>query len=234
MSVTVPDRVVADLLNKINEHALDVGDAYLQEIHDSTALLRAWLEYLAAYEASGNADVLLSGVSSAIMEAAACLTIGFGRVALGPMRGQIDLVLSWLYFKDHPIEWSRLESHGDGYMQRAELVKYLNEKLSSGFGTRFAELKRASRRNIEDPFSILSAHMHRQSSATVASVASCAEAVSDKAVCDDVVILQQCTSEYLNDVLLSCFGKNWAVLPSIVIADARARLSAAQQAIVFA
>ena len=76
--------------------------------------------------------------------------------------------------------------------------------------------------------------MHRQSSATVASVASCAEAVSDKAVCDDVVILQQCTSEYLNDVLLSCFGKNWAVLPSIVIADARARLSAAQQAIVFA
>jgi hypothetical protein len=223
----------ASLSGRVAAHVTDHGDKYIAAIDEETKLLRLWLQYLHAYERTGTADVLIDGVVSAVLEVAACLTAGFARVALGSMRSEIDLVLSWLYFKDHPVEWARLERHGDGFMQKSELMKYLGEKYSASFNTRFAVLKQTKVRKVEDPFALLSAHLHKQSASTVISIGSCAEVVCDASTCDDVVQLQSSTSEYLNDILLVCFSHQWAALPAQIVAAVRARLTSAQEQVVF-
>jgi hypothetical protein len=223
----------SDLLASVNSHVGSCADSFVTSIDGQTKLLRQWVEYLIQCEATGTADVLLLGVATAVLEVAALLTVGFARCALAPMRSQIDLILSWLYFKDHPVEWARLERYGDGFMQKAELIKYLNEKFAADFGKKYGVLKQAKLRSIEEPFAFLSAHLHKQSSSTVVSIASCAGVVCEVKLCNEVVVLQGATSEYLNDILLSCFSADWAALPSTVVSSARARLSAAQEAVVF-
>lgn len=223
-----------DLASRIEGRLGTVGDKYIQLVDVETLLLRRWLQFLGDYEKTGTADVLLEGVASSIIEVASCLTVGFGRVALGSIRAQIDLVLSWLYFKDHPVEWARLESHGEGYMQKSELLRYLSEKYSKSFASKFAVLKQGKTRLIEDPFSLLSAHLHKQAAATVVTLGGCADVVCSEVVCNDVVTLQSSTTEYLNDVLLSCYSEQWAAIPAEVIDAARARLTPGQEKQLFA
>ncbi|MFQ6309533.1 hypothetical protein [Lysobacter capsici] len=221
------------LAEKVAGHFVENGDVYIKAIDEETRLLRLWLHYISSYEKTGSGDVLIDGVSAAIREVAACLAAGFARVALGSIRVQIDLILSWLYFKDHPVEWARLEMHGDGFMQKSEIMKYLNDKFSATFGARFAVLKQTRRRTVEDPFSLLSAHLHKQASNSIVSIDSCAEVVCDKSTCDEVVVLQSSAGEFINDVLLVCYSHQWAALPAEIITAARLRLSKPQECVLF-
>lgn len=222
-----------NLVAAINSHVNEYGDHYLEAISRETELLRRWLEYLSKYEKTECADVLLDGVSTAVIEVAASLTAGFARVALASMRAQIDLVLSWLYFKDHPVEWARLESSGDGFMQKSELIRYLSERCVPSFGAKWNVLNQTRTRAIEDPFSLLSAHLHKQAGSTIVSIQDCAEVVCDGATCEDVIVLQASTTEYVSDVLLVCYAHTWAALPTEIVLAARARLSASQEAVLF-
>lgn len=221
------------LVTAIDSHVKAHGDEYLNAISQETVLLRSWLEHLSKYEKTNCADLLLDGVNTAIIEVAASLTAGFGRIALAPMRAQIDLVLSWLYFKDHPVEWARLEANGDGFMQKSELFRYLSEKLASSFGAKWTVLNQSRTRAIEDPFSLLSAHLHKQAGGTIVSINDCAQVVCTSSICNEVVVLQSSTTEYINDVLLACYAQNWAALPDAVLKAARARLNSKQEAVLF-
>jgi hypothetical protein len=52
--------------------------------------------------------------------------LGFGRPALFSMRAQFELVLAWIYFNDHPVEWRQFETQGEDFPLRAALIKYIN------------------------------------------------------------------------------------------------------------
>lgn len=230
-SVVVPES--SKLLARIDDRVSEKGDFYIEEIGNQTSLLRGWLAYLDSYEKTGCADILLEGVGSAIVEVAACLSVGFARMALSSIRAQVDLVMSWLFFKDHPVEWRHLEENGNGFMQKSEIVKYLSERYSKKFKSRLAVLDQAKTRAVTDPFSLLSAHMHRQAGGSIAKIGACEEVVCSNALCGDVVVIQGSANEYLNDVLLACYAEQWASLDEDIIAAARSRLTPGQEAIVF-
>ena len=41
------------------------------------------------------------------------------------MRAQVDILLAWLYFRDHPVEWKHVELTGEKYHLVSEVLKYL-------------------------------------------------------------------------------------------------------------
>src|SRR4051812_24873617 len=100
------------LRTAVDEISVKHGAKLVESLEDSAALLLAWLSYLKTWRLTGVADDLIAGSQSAIIEAAACLSLGLVRPALFSMRAQIDMCLSWMFFKDHKIEWERVQAEG--------------------------------------------------------------------------------------------------------------------------
>ncbi|WP_433925606.1 hypothetical protein [Stenotrophomonas nematodicola] len=181
-----------------------------------------WLQHLSSTRLTGTADCLLSGALSAIREGTACVALGLVRPALASLRLQVDLSLGWLYFKDHPVEWERVQKTGDGFKLKTELFKYLGE-VNDGFGTRFALLRECKTRTQDDPYRLLSSHIHAQSEATVPEVAKPSDVVAAHNIQDDYIKLQFECSEFISDIMWSVYASRWASAPLELVAEVKCR-----------
>ena len=92
---------VASFVEVASKHGERSGLDLARRMQTEAAVLLDWLSYLRDSEATGVADTLLNGTQGAIGEAVACLTFGLVRPALSSLRAEIDMILGWLYFKDH-------------------------------------------------------------------------------------------------------------------------------------
>ena len=90
-----------------------------------TQLAIAWLGYLRNSQATGTANELLDGFHASLIETAGYLAMGLVRPAVFAMRTQVDILVAWLFFKDHRVEWEHVESTGEGYRLVSEVLKYL-------------------------------------------------------------------------------------------------------------
>ena len=99
MNATVTKQVI-DLLQKVQKFSSVKGEGIVSQIEGKSSLLLLWIPYL-NLQKTGTADELLDGALSSLREVAACSGLGLVRPALLAMRTEIDLMLSWLYFKDH-------------------------------------------------------------------------------------------------------------------------------------
>jgi hypothetical protein len=148
------------------------------------------------------------------------------------LRAQIDATTAWLYFKDHPVEWDFLLRTGEGFKARGEIVEYL-VKLVERYSVRFSILNSHRNRTVEQPYSLLSAHIHGQSTLVIPTFQNLAAMVYPEVRCLEAVKLQVEVSEYIADVLLSCFASWWSALPEEIINSVKLRIPAAKQAQLF-
>ncbi|WP_155639826.1 hypothetical protein [Burkholderia cepacia] len=195
---------VNELIHNSSIFAQNNGENLILEIEKSAILLIKWTSFLISYRKTTIADELLNGVMCAIREGAACLSLGLVRPTLFSMRAQIDLMLTWIYFKDHPVEWRHVNNTGDGFKLKTELFKYFNE-MHPSFGTRFGILKDIRTRKEEDPYRLLSAHIHSQSMAVVPNFAHLKDVVSSPALALDCIQIQFDVSEYICDILTGLY-----------------------------
>ena len=98
----------SDLADAAKAFSWTYGAGLSAKVESNSALLVSWLSYLSVYHRTGVADGLLDAVGSSIREAAGALSLGLVRPALFSLRGQIDLLLGWKYFKDHNVEWAHV------------------------------------------------------------------------------------------------------------------------------
>ena len=117
--------VAAELGRVVASHIKKEGREILASHERATRLTLAWLGYLRNAQRSGAANELLDGFHGALIESAGCLAIGLVRPALFSMRAQVDILLAWLYFKDHRVEWEYVELTGEKYHLVSEVLKYL-------------------------------------------------------------------------------------------------------------
>lgn len=209
---------LAKLTDACSKHSGDYGPALLQRQEQALRPLLEWLDYLRTCEATGTADVMLDGVHAAAVEASGCLALGLVRPALLAMRAEIDMVLAWIYFKDHPAEWDLVEQEGEGFKLKRELVAYCETQTSvyPQFKARFGLLEQSRTRRETDPYRLLSAHLHSQGTKTVPPLGPLASLVCSLTLCEDCVAIQGEVCEYLNDILFSCFADKWGSLPESV------------------
>jgi hypothetical protein len=50
--------------------------------------------------------------------------VSLGTSFMDAIRTQVDLMLGFTYFREHTAEWRLVNSTGDGFRLRAEIVKY--------------------------------------------------------------------------------------------------------------
>jgi hypothetical protein len=196
MSSTL-DSQLADLALRTTANIREHGVAIITKGDEACKPLILWLQYLGDHQLTGTADCLIQATSSAAREGIACLALGLVRPALSSLRAQIDMSLAWLYFKDHPV---------------AELLKYLGESLTR-FTTRFGLLRNCKTRQLEDPFRLLSAHIHGQSELALPTVQILKDIISAPEVQLEAIELQRECSEFISDVFWCVFGDRWAALP---------------------
>lgn len=224
MIVQTDHKCVAKRLEKVVvSHVKDEAGEILKSHEQATQLAMAWLEYLRRSQATGTADELLDGFHASLIETAGCLAMGLVRPAVFAMRTQVDILVAWLFFKDHPIEWEHVEATGKRYRLVSEVLKYLRT-YNSRFQDRLVLLRAERGQGEEDPYHLLSAHVHSQNSATIPPLVEIHQLVQGKPRCLECVELQLEICEYLSDVLASCFATQWADLPEFVTNSIKRRL----------
>ena len=227
------DQNVAALLAAASDHGATIGIERSRGVAAEAQVLLDWLNYLRQSEATGVADALLDGTQGAIVETMGCLALGLVRPALASLRSEIDMTLAWLYFKDHKVEWNQLRDAGRGFQTKAKVLDYV-KKHWPGFQSRFKLLTQKHTRREEDPYQLLSAHIHGQTDFTAPRVGQLVELVGDAQLSEDCVILQHDVAEYIGDVLLALYGDKWTALPGSVMNGLEHRLNTKQRKAIFA
>jgi hypothetical protein len=221
-------KVVEELSTRAEQHANAHGATLCVALEVAVGDLLLWLDYLETSESTGSANILLSSIKSAIREAAGCLSLGLVRPAIFAIRTQIDLLLAWLYFKDHPVEWGSVQSDGENFLLRKDVLEYLSRYYPL-FKKRRGLLTQAKTRSLEDPYHVLSAHIHGKGAACVPSIDALSDMVIEIGVCNECVSLQSECAEYLSDILWALFAEKWKSVPVQLTTSIKNRLSNAQQ-----
>jgi hypothetical protein len=208
----------------INNH-LDTQKAiYLDSCIIATKLLLSWLGYLRSSVSRKVADRLLDATQATCIEVAGCLSIGFVRPAIFSIRSQLEMLLGWIYFNDHPVEWQSAERTLDDYPMRGVNLKYMRS-YGAHFSERFALLSKSKTRRNDDPYGLLSVHVHSTTAAAAPSIGELSSLVQSKARCDECVELQKDVAEYLTDILAAWYADRWHDFPADIKAHLQARLT---------
>lgn len=222
---------LTDLLTHVKEFGQQHGIEVLNGINHQSALFLSWLPYLNNAK-TRVADELLDGAVSSLREAAACAALGLVRPALLAMRTEIDLILGWLYFKDHSVEWEYVNLTGDGFKLKKEILDYL-AKYYTGFGSRNGTLKEIMTRKEQDPYRLLSAHVHSQNIKTLPLIDTLKEVVGSKNTANELIELSHEVDEYISDILFSVFMAGWAQFPRNLLDSLEPRFKTRTQKQVF-
>ena len=193
-----------NLRTAANDFSTAYGASISSAVEANSTLLVHWLSYLNSFHRTGVADSLLNAVGSSIREVAGVASLGLGRQALLSLRGQVDLMLAWLYFKDHAVEWSHVNQTADGFKLKKELLQYLDQHVPR-FGHRIGILREIATRKELDPYRLLSAHVHAQSDPVLPDVVDLKDLVRPEAVCKECAQVAFEVAEFLNDVLFAVY-----------------------------
>lgn len=204
------------------ENAKVRGEKLCEAMERAARSQLLWLHYLLEHRDTGTARCLIEGMESAIREAVACLILGLARPALNSLRMQIDLAISWLYFKDHPIEWELIQHTGENFKLKKELLQYLKD-WHPKFGGRIGILQQIKRRKLVDPYRLLSAHMHGQNELSIPDIKAPTDALAKPGILAEVPLIQAECCEYLSDILWAVFGDHWRALPTELMSDLNER-----------
>lgn len=214
----------AEFLAKISARISSGGEETANKMIAAADPLLEWIGHLHTYEKTGFCDHFLDGIRSLILEAVCGASVGLYRSCILSMRGEIDLVMSWLYFKDHPMEWDRVLRENEGYMLKSDVIDYLRDYYPR-FKSRYALLENSRTRTSADPYRPLSAHVHSIGSETIPSLKGLADMIGDSNLADQCVVIQSEVSEYISDVLMSAYAIKWASLPPPLVEQVKSRLS---------
>ncbi|EKN3579918.1 hypothetical protein FG427_000422 [Yersinia enterocolitica] len=198
------------------------------EMQENIKLLTGWLHYIEYHFKTGVADELLAAASSSIRECAAYISLGMVRPTIFNFRTVIDLCLAWLYFKDHPMEWERVNTTGDGFKMKKEIFEYL-KYANSNFSKRIGILNMIKKREIEDVYRFLSAHIHAQSLPVLPQVIKLSDIIADEALYKQILSLATQMSEYLSDIFFSIYSDDWQSLPGFIKDELLGRFVTAKQ-----
>ena len=181
---------------------------------------------------TGCCDEMVVSLQGCLVEGAGAVSMGLVRPAIFSMRAQIDLALAWLFYKDHPVEWKAVVATGEGFLLKGEVLEHLS-KYRERFDTRMKLLEKSKQREISDPYRLLSAHIHGQSTLVIPKFKRLKDLIYPDKRCEEAVRLQREVAEYISDIFIAYFGDKWASLPAEVVKDVRTRVPTDKQPILF-
>lgn len=226
------EKELASLIAKVSTVATGTGVDTCKSMQVAVDPILDWIGYIGQSRLTGTADHFIAGLHSLMLESVCAASVGLYRSCLLSQRGQIDVALSWLFFKDHPVEWQRVLRENEGYRLKKDVFAYLVD-YHPNFRSRFGILLEAKARTEAEPYRVLSAHLHSIGLNTVPAVKKFSDIVWEEVASTDCVVIQAGVAEYIEDIFLSVFGSEWASLPSPIIERVSSRLDAEKSAKIF-
>ena len=206
------DSCLAKLQSFVDDEGKDIGSAAAAEISE----IVLWLNYFEKAADSHVASELLSGARSFVVESISYLSLGLGRAAIAAIRGQVDLLTSYTFFRDHPNEWRLVQHTGKGFKLRKAVFDY-HENGNPGFKSRLGTLEAKYDYSLVKIYQILSAHLHAQATIVVPTTKLVDEIVLPKLFVRTIVELQGKTALAISNFLLAVYAKDWPDLPPEVV-----------------
>ena len=210
-----PFAELEQLVKAVAEFETDFGHAQVDQMVQAAQDLTEWLQYFRT-TSSGTASELLDGIQSSMLEAIAYSAMGLARASLAAIRQEIELVLAFTFFRDHPVEWRRVRDTGDGFKLPTEIRKYHSEQ-SQDLATRLDLIDKLCPLSMGKLYRILSAHVHGQSPHTIPRAAELPSMVKDDVTMQSVAEMQRAVSEALSFYLVAVYAKEWTELPEPIV-----------------
>lgn len=201
----------------------------------ATEPLMTWIEWYRRCRPNSHAFELLDGAQASALETTSYVGLGLARGALTAIRAQVDLILGFTYFREHPAEWRLVNWSGDGFKLRSDIVKYHREiePGRGGFNDRLGLIDQASKPTLEGCYRILSAHLHGQSANTTPKTGSVRELIAPLDTLKQTVELQKQTATAVSAFLLAVHAREWSELPPNLVAWGKSLLTPEQQKVFF-
>ena len=211
-----------DLIANIQSSALD----FIPLADQGSERLRPSLSWVGHYlDVSGDdpSAILLKAAYGSAVESVSMTAFGMVRPAMLALRSHYELSLQYLYFKDHPKELKNLLDFRSQGPLPSVVKRYLKE-YAPNFESRLGKLSKVARREISDPYGVLSgvAHGNALNSISVASMPH--ELVEEKQSVEQSLAVFKAVGESLADYYLSEFDANWLSVPELVKQDVIERL----------
>lgn len=204
------------------------GETRLSDCQSACTPILHWLTYLRSSELTGCCDEMLASLQGCAVETAGMVAMGLVRPAIFSLRAQIDSAVGWLFYKDHPMEWTNVVSTGEGFLLKGAVFEHF-AVYRKNFLMRMNLLEKHKSRSVTDPYRLLSAHVHGQSSLVLPRFNGLEDLVYESALCEQSILLQQEVAEYISDMFVSYFGDKWASLPEVIVRSVKARVPQERQ-----
>jgi hypothetical protein len=217
----------AALVDAVSDLVKKSGEKYIVETESAASLLLCWCAHLRESHSKNVCDELIDGVVGSVQEVAVSLSLGLVRSAIFSLRSQIELMLAWIYYNDHAVEWASVQRHPSKFQMRSTFITYFKNN-SDKFEKRLVQLDtQAGRGKDEDLYAILSTHVHSTSIAATPKIEPLQNLIRSSDKCDQCVEMQRAVSEYLSDVMISWNAQHWHDLPHAIKSNIQNRFDSA-------
>lgn len=211
-------------LSEIGAFSINHGIELATLGEKSSREIMVWLQYFENTYTSTPAKPLLNGTRSALIETIGYISFGLGRAAINSIRTEIDLLLSFSYFCDHPVEWETVTSTGTGFMLRADIYKYYSTN-NKQFSQNLEIVEKASGTSLTELYKILSAHIHAQSTYTIPKGNGIKDLIVKAEVVESIVELQEKVALALSNFFVTIYSHKWPEIPHKSVERVRSVLS---------
>jgi hypothetical protein len=201
-----------ELVKSISINANSRGLDTLTKMENATFEIIEWINFYNNHYRERSGIELIKGAHSAILESIAYVSLGLGRAALTAMRTQIDLLLGFTYFCDHPREWKKVVSTGEGFKLRSDIYKFHSE-IDKDLGKRLTIVGQISKPDLDNVYRVLSAYIHGQSPHTMPNINLIKEVKSSDEVIDSIISIQENLTTALSDYLIAIHALEWSDAP---------------------
>lgn len=196
--------------------AQEVANAAISEqAKEHLRLSLSWSAMHLGDPTTGHCDILLRGVYGTAVEAVSLLSFGLVRPAILSLRSHYELNLQFLFYKDHPVEWSAVQSFRDQPNLPGANKKYLSN-YCPGFDDRFKKLVACKKRENDDCYAVLSGIAHGTAVNSITTAVQPSDLVEPAHVIEAATNVFLEVSEHVSDIYLSCYESNWLSVPPIV------------------
>lgn len=192
------------LAQQITNQDIATSVGRMEKATDACQELLSWIDYLKSLFPECCASELLDGAKSAMLESVAYIGLGLNRAAIGAMRTQMDLLLGFTFFYNHPHEWDSVNRTGTGFQLRSDIDKY-HKETRKGFASNVGVIENSEGTSLLSVYRILSAHIHGQSPLTVPKAGKFIELISSDSFLDSLIELQLKVSRTVSNYLTAVF-----------------------------
>lgn len=221
-----------ELLNASIQAGLHNSVKVAEQCERAFLLSRPWALQVLQMHIDLPSAALLKGALSASVEVVSHSYLGLVRASTSSLRIYYELMLAWMYFKDHPIEWKNIENGRSQISLPGEILKYLRSEIPF-YEMRWKVLSAKKTRIADDPYKVMSAFVHGGLLSTIPNASSPADLFQGEGALSQLPTFVKGVDEYISDVWVASHFHNWESLSDGIKTSLGQRLGASAKADLF-